>query len=259
MNHFNCIYMYTNKINNHKYIGQAKDFNKRHKQHINASKNENSKDHNYPFHIAINKYGIENFNIIILKENLSNQCLLNLFECYYIKKYDCLSKENYNIASGGSNGNKYEGKTDEEMNEIKLKIGIKSKERWENKNDEEKIEFANRMSIANKGKQKTDEHKRKLSDIKKKNGTSKGKNNPMYGVHRYGKESPNYGKGDTILQYDMNMNFIKKWDNANQAMKELNIAISAIRRCCKGKQKYAGNKKEKFIWKFEKDVINDDY
>ncbi len=27
-NHYNCIYMYINKINGHKYVGQAKNFNK---------------------------------------------------------------------------------------------------------------------------------------------------------------------------------------------------------------------------------------
>lgn len=32
-NHFNCIYMYINKVNGKRYVGKAKDFNKRHKQH----------------------------------------------------------------------------------------------------------------------------------------------------------------------------------------------------------------------------------
>ena len=33
-NHYNCIYMYINKINERKYVGQAKDFNKRHMTHM---------------------------------------------------------------------------------------------------------------------------------------------------------------------------------------------------------------------------------
>ena len=43
MNHYNCIYLYINKINNKKYIGQAKDFNKRHKT---RKENEKSKGAN---------------------------------------------------------------------------------------------------------------------------------------------------------------------------------------------------------------------
>ena len=33
-NHFNCIYMYINKVNGKRYVGKAKDFNKRHNQHL---------------------------------------------------------------------------------------------------------------------------------------------------------------------------------------------------------------------------------
>lgn len=124
MNYYNCIYLYINKTNNKKYVGQAKDFNKRHSTHIHHSINSNSKDYKYPFHKAIRKYGIENFKIIILKENLSNQCLMNLFECYYIKKYNTLTINNcgYNIADGGSNGNVFAGKTDEEIEDWKNKL-----------------------------------------------------------------------------------------------------------------------------------------
>ena len=41
---------------------------------------------------AINKYGIDNFEVEILKCNLSTQCLLNFWECYYIDLFDTLAK-----------------------------------------------------------------------------------------------------------------------------------------------------------------------
>lgn len=64
MNHYNCIYMYINKINGHSYIGQAKNFNKRHREHICKT------NHKYPIDRAFNKYGKDNFKVIILKENI---------------------------------------------------------------------------------------------------------------------------------------------------------------------------------------------
>ena len=123
-NYFNCIYCYTNKINGKKYVGQTVNFNTRHQQHCYNSFYENSIDYNLPFHRAIRKYGIENFEINILKEKLTSPCLLNCWESYYIDKFDSLAKnqKGYNLASGGSNGNPLAGKTDEELAEISRKI-----------------------------------------------------------------------------------------------------------------------------------------
>ena len=117
-NYFNCVYMYVNKINNHRYIGQTNNFKRRHWEHISDSNRRHRKEYNSPLSKAFRKYGIENFEIIILKENLKTRCLLNFWECYYIDKYNCLSKKNYNLSNGGSNGNPYANKTEEEMQEI---------------------------------------------------------------------------------------------------------------------------------------------
>lgn len=71
----------------------------------------------------------------------------------------------------------------------------------------------------------------------------KGENNPMYGVHRYGKNAPNTKR---VAQYDLNGNIIKIWDCAKQVTKELGIDNSSIGKCCRGKQKSAGG----YIWKY---------
>lgn len=159
-NHYNCIYMYVNKVNGKRYVGQAKDFNRRHRGHISESRKEHRKEYNYPFNKAIRKYGIENFEIIILKENLSTKCLLNLLECYYIKKYNTLKYGNgYNISDGGSNGNTFAGKTKEEMDEI-----------WNN-------EHRRNLSESLKGRIFTECHKIKLSESRKGQPSwNKGKN-----------------------------------------------------------------------------------
>ena len=162
-NHFNCIYCYTNKVNGKKYVGQAVDFNTRHRKHIWGAYNEKTKnerqrrDYNTPFHKAIRKYGIENFEIEILKENLLNQEELNYWECYYIKEFDTLIKnqKGYNVANGGNNGNPLAGKTDEELAEIRRKWY----ETMNNKTDEEKKEFSRRISEIMKGKGKGEKNK----------------------------------------------------------------------------------------------------
>ena len=45
--------MYINKINNKRYVGKAKNFNKRHKEHKNSSNNKNNKGYDLPLHKAI--------------------------------------------------------------------------------------------------------------------------------------------------------------------------------------------------------------
>ena len=135
-NHYNCIYMYINKINGKRYIGKAKDFNKRHKYHLKSKKQLIDK--------KIKEYGIENFDIKILAENIPNE-RIGEYEQFFIKRYKTLAKNGngYNIAKGGEGGNTFEGKTEGEINEKNIKI-----------------------SKANKGKKRTDEHKQKLREFK---------------------------------------------------------------------------------------------
>ena len=197
-NHFNCIYCYTNKVNGKKYIGQTVDFLIRHKQHINQAYNENCKAYDYAFHCAIRKYGIENFEIEILKENLPKQEDLNCWECYYIDKFNTLvkNKKGYNVSSGGSNGNNFAGKTEEEMNEIKAKL-----------------------SEAHKGKTFSEETKQKMSDSKKDNYV--GENHPMW------------NNGKQIAQYDKNMQLLAIYGSSHEAERQTGVAQTNIITCCK--------------------------
>ena len=50
-----------------------------------------------------------------------------------------------------------------------------------------------------------------------------------------------------ILQYTKNMTFIKEWESATEARKNLNIKGCHIGDCCRGLRKSAGG----FIWKFK--------
>lgn len=55
------IYKITNKINQHCYIGQSRQIEKRWKRHIEISNNKNIKEYQYPLYKAFRKYGIKNF------------------------------------------------------------------------------------------------------------------------------------------------------------------------------------------------------
>lgn len=97
------IYKVTNKINNKIYIGQTTQLLKdRIRGHKNEAFNSNSKK--CPFHQAIVKYGIDNFEIEEIEE-VDNK-LLNEREIYWIDYYDSYYN-GYNATLGGQQGKIY--------------------------------------------------------------------------------------------------------------------------------------------------------
>lgn len=255
-NYYNCIYMYINKENNRKYIGQAKDFNKRHKHHIAKSSNK------YPIDKAFNKYGEENFEIKILIENVKSKDDLNEYEKFFIKRYKTLSTEwGYNISNGGESGhNNFAGKTEEEMMEIKRKISENNKD----------IKGENNPMYGRKGKDNprygikvSEESKQKRRETVLKNGTYKGKNNPMYGKHRYGIDSANLGC--LIDRFDNKGNLIDtKYQFEYVEIGFLSSSISTICKwyeCNENKEEWYKKYKSKprkstkgYIFKYHKEV-----
>ena len=91
-----CIYMHRNKINNKVYIGQTKckDPNER-------WRNGTHYKGTY-FGCAIEKYGWENFEHIILEKNILSLEEADEKECFYIAQYQSNNPEKgYNLTSGG--------------------------------------------------------------------------------------------------------------------------------------------------------------
>lgn len=72
----------------------------------------------------------------------------------------------------------------------------------------------------------------------------KGKENGMFGKH--GKEHPS---SKPVLQYDLNNNFIKEWENSIEAGKQLGVKGSSIQRCARGDRKTAFG----YIWRYKDD------
>lgn len=88
------IYVIKNKINNKVYVGQAINPHRRFIQHLC---NGNRLLDTYPIHLAINKYGKENFYYEILEQDIENY---NERECYWIAYYNSVTPNGYNILTG---------------------------------------------------------------------------------------------------------------------------------------------------------------
>ena len=100
-----CVYIHRNKINNKVYIGITNNVKRRWR--CEGIEYKPSKENTSSFWNAIQKYGFDKFEHIILECNLS-QREAEEKEKYYIKKYDSANKDKgYNIALGGNGGKIY--------------------------------------------------------------------------------------------------------------------------------------------------------
>lgn len=100
------IYLWTNCINGKHYVGQARDLRKRILSHIYHFKH---KRYNNPLYRALEKYGIKNFKIEIIKEltkvnSNSIAKVLDRLEVYFIKYYNSYGASGYNQTRGGDGG-----------------------------------------------------------------------------------------------------------------------------------------------------------
>lgn len=95
------IYIITNDINNKAYIGQSIDADKRFKEHCKCYT-----DYVSLINRAINKHGKEHFTYKILEKQISNY---NEREKYWIKYYNTMVPNGYNLTDGGEEPPKFYG------------------------------------------------------------------------------------------------------------------------------------------------------
>lgn len=93
------IYKITNLVNNKSYIGQSINIDKRIKEHFWKATCEKDISFNSILHQAIRKYGKENFRYEVLKECSVDE--IDRLEQEYIKQYNTVSPNGYNILEGG--------------------------------------------------------------------------------------------------------------------------------------------------------------
>lgn len=154
MNKYGIIYKITNTVNGKSYIGQCTcTLTKRWKMHRTASRLNRSSS---VFHNSINKYGYQNFKVEEILSCFSKE-ELDKMEDFYIKQYDTLTPNGYNIKEGGANGKWSKHRTDQLSKELKEKFSDEDQKQqfiqqmqdgWNNLSEEEKLE---KMEIIKSG------------------------------------------------------------------------------------------------------------
>ena len=91
------IYLITNKINNHMYVGGSEDIQRRIKEHKWCTNLKSSRVDK-----AIKKYGVDNFTYQIITELPADWEIIGEHEKYWIKFYNTFKNPiHYNLTEGG--------------------------------------------------------------------------------------------------------------------------------------------------------------
>ena len=232
------IYGIKNLINEKIYVGKSINIKLRKKAHENSFVRKQAV--NIHLQRAVDKYGIENFEFIILEEVVLNT--VNEKEQYwinYLKSYD--EKFGYNKTMGGDGGD--------------LTIETKFKISQTSPNRKVVYQFNSKGKLIKKwnGVRDIERELKYLSSTISKACAINTNNNSAYGFYwSYNDDSSNfYGIGQEnnklqVQQFSLEGELIKTWSSISIAAKETNSSKSSIIRCCKNKQKTCNN----FIWKY---------
>ena len=120
------IYIIKNKINRKVYVGQTiQGVTERISQHFKLLKSNK----NQAISKAIKKYGKEEFYFEILEEGISSRKKLNEKEEYYIRKYNSIVPNGYNLSPGGQKWRNKPKLTKNQEEEVisKYKMGYSSR------------------------------------------------------------------------------------------------------------------------------------
>lgn len=129
------IYLFTNKVNGKRYIGQTIQGHKRIRDHKNRSVSEET-----PLYRAIRKYGWDSFDIQFIWEGLSGE--LDDKERQFIQEYNCLSPNGYNLDGGGTLGKTFSSETLHKLSEISSRF-------WESEEYRNRVLTSRKEALAN--------------------------------------------------------------------------------------------------------------
>lgn len=235
-NKFYFVYAHINKINNKAYIGITLQTKAKYRWGKNGEHYKNQ----IKFYNAIKKYGWDNFEHIILEENIPGDLIVQ-YEKDYIAKYDSYLN-GYNATPGGEHQYYYQ-KICKKVYQCSL---------LDNSIINEFFSIADAARWVETNLNATGSHKRIAASISeicnnKYNNRKSYFNYNWCFVEDY-ENLPLYktSRGDKrVLQYDLDGNFIREWLSASEAQKTLKI--NNVSNVCNGKRKKAGG----YIWKYK--------
>ena len=243
------VYCHLNKINGKRYIGITfRPVLKRWKN----GKGYNEV-HQPIFAAAIKKYGWNNFEHIIIEENIIGHELACEKEKYWISYYHTWIKDplcaGYNMTPGGDFCN-FAGKHHTE--EAKIKIAAAAKTSRKHKYTEEE---RHAISLRNTGYRHTEEAKQKiglasaghtLSTEAKLKISAKKKGVKLSDDHKLALHKKHNSSWKTIKIYCIELDII--FDNIDDAHEKTNINKDNIRKVCRGERITAGG----YHWEYYK-------
>ena len=185
---------------------------------------------------AINKYGWDNIEHIIVATKLTLDCAVKM-ETNLIELYDSTNKKHgYNADLGGHTPSE----------EVKEKI---SKARMGQHVSEESRK---KMSEQRKGVPKSEEHKRKIGDAHRGMKMSKEFCEKMSEIAKNRKYDTDHDpRNIPVLQFDISTGeFVARYLSVSKAGRETGLSKSHISECAKDKRRQEGG----FIWLYESDA-----
>lgn len=250
------LYEIVNKVNNKKYIGvtYGKTINKRWNGHKTCMRSKNDLR---PLYNAMRKYGLDNFEINVLMEDVPEN-YLNLLEQLWIKELNLTNRnKGYNLAIGG-----YINRGFKMSEDSKLKMSLSHKGEkayWYGKHHS--VETRNKIreqrygKAFNKGYRHTEEVKQKMSESKKGISSATEHTRKLMSDQRKGENNPSAQSvcmidkfTDKIVCTFSTMKEAIYWLNKNGycELKVIRSMIGSIVRVCKDKTKTAYG----FRWKY---------
>lgn len=142
MEEFSNIYVFTNRLNSKKYVGQSINPEVRYKQHFKDARNDN-----LLFHNALTKYGEEGFIFEIIEENIPLNTISDR-EKYWIAELNTKKPNGYNLTDGGEGTFGYKHTDESKIKMSETKKGVFTHFQSE--------ETRNKISESNKGREPSD-------------------------------------------------------------------------------------------------------
>ena len=238
------VYCHTNKINGKKYIG------------ITCQKPERRWQNGYGyktkyFYNAIQKYGWDNFEHEILRENLSFDDAKQLEIKYIAELHTCIYDSECNGYNATFGGDGCLGYKHSEETKLKFKNRVMSEEtkrkisKTVSKTNKGRVvseETKKKISKSETGKIVSDETRKKISDAQKGRKLS---DEWKQNISKHHLENPRYNC-ECIFQIDKETNeIIQMYPSISEAKRQTNI--NNISACLNGRQKTAGGFKWKYV------------